>query len=72
MEKQDGNKDKPRINSLTAFKVLALLAVFIWHCELLSYPDLGARACEILFICSGFCMLIIIAMLDFKGRFTKR
>lgn len=58
---------KVRINSLTGIKILSLFAIFIWHCELLSAPDLGARACEILFICSGFCMAYNYCSTNFQG-----
>ena len=45
-----------RIKSITGIKIIALLGIFIWHTGIISSPDLGARGCEIFFVCSGFCM----------------
>ena len=53
--KQENNKKK-KIHSITGIKMIALFLVFVWHINIVKEPDLGARACEILFICSGFCM----------------
>ena len=50
------NNKKEKIYSITGIKMIALFLVFIWHINIVKTPDLGARACEILFICSGFCM----------------
>ena len=63
-----GELKKERINTITGIKILALLAIFVWHCNVLKKPDLGARACEILFICSGFCMAYNYYKTDFQGN----
>ena len=44
-----------KINSLDGLKMVAMMAVFLWHSILWdSYIDLGARGCELLFVISGF------------------
>lgn len=44
-----------RINSLTGLKVIAMLLIFWWHAPIRDPDvDLGARMCELLFVCSGF------------------
>lgn len=49
------NKKTELIKSLTGIKALAMLALFWWHTSIPNPPiDLGARACEILFVVSGF------------------
>lgn len=49
-------KDKiTKINSLTGLKVLAMMLIFWWHAPIKNpSADLGARMCELLFVCSGF------------------
>ncbi len=43
------------INSLTGLKAIAMLMIFWWHAPLRNLPaDMGARMCELLFVCSGF------------------
>ncbi len=71
--------EKNRIYSITGIKMIALFLVFIWHINIVKTPDLGARACEILFICSGFCMAYNYYDKNFLGTifeginfFTKR
>ena len=49
------SKKPKRIDSLTGLKAIAMLALFWWHSPIPNPPtDLGARACEILFVASGF------------------
>jgi len=60
-------EEKHKINSITGLKILLLLAIFIWHCGILKAPDVGARACELLFICSGFCMAYNYYQKKFEG-----
>lgn len=44
-----------RINSFTGLKAISLFCIFWWHSPLPAPPvDLGARMCELLFVCSGF------------------
>ena len=46
---------KEKITSLAGIKATAMLLLFVWHSPLPDPPvDLGARMCEILFICAGF------------------
>lgn len=48
-------KHPRRINSLTGLKAIAMLLLFWWHFPIPNPPtDLGARACEVLFVASGF------------------
>ena len=42
-----------RIESISGIKALALMLVFIWHTGVIKAPDLGARMCELFFVCSG-------------------
>lgn len=43
-----------RIYSLNGLKMIAMLAIFLWHSILRDYYiDLGARACELFFVISG-------------------
>ena len=43
-----------KINSLDGLKMLAMIAIFLWHSILWdSYIDLGARGCELFFLISG-------------------
>lgn len=54
---QNNNADmikKRKLNSITGLKVICLFGIFIWHCGLISAPDLGARCCEAFFVISGF------------------
>ena len=48
--------DKPKkINSLTVLKFVAMMLIVWWHIGKPSHLiDLGARACEFLFVASGF------------------
>ena len=49
------SKKPKRIDSLTGLKAIAMLSLFWWHSPIPNPPaDLGARACEILFVASGF------------------
>lgn len=48
--------NKKRIKSISGLKVVFLFMIFLWHCNIFSSPDLGARGCEIMFLCSGFCI----------------
>lgn len=50
------DENKKRIKSISGLKVVFLFLIYIWHCNLFSRPDLGARGCEIMFLCSGFCI----------------
>ncbi len=43
-----------QLRSITGLKVLATLAIFVWHCGFLKAPDLGARCVEIFLVVSGF------------------
>ncbi len=44
-----------RLTSLDGLKMIAMISVFMSHCILKAfYIDLGARACELLFVISGF------------------
>lgn len=45
---------KAQLGSITGLKVLATLAIFVWHCALIKAPDLGARCVEIFLVVSGF------------------
>lgn len=48
---------KKIIKSITGLKIICVLLIILWHSNREPwYPDLGARCCELLFICSGFCM----------------
>lgn len=42
-----------RIESISGIKAIALMLVFIWHTGVIKAPDLGARMCELFFVCSG-------------------
>lgn len=56
MKNNEKNSKLPKIYSITGLKVIVLLCIFIWHWQIVSSPDLGARGCELMFICSGFCI----------------
>lgn len=44
-----------RIRALDGVKFFSIILIFWWHCSLPSpQVDLGARACEMFFLCSGF------------------
>lgn len=44
-----------RIGSFVGLKAIALILVFMWHSKVpRPEMDIGARACEFLFLCSGF------------------
>lgn len=46
---------KRRVNSIVGLKAIIMFGLFWWHSWLDNPPfDLGARACEILFVVSGF------------------
>ncbi len=46
---------RKRLDGLSGFKAIALFMVFIWHASFSSLSvNLGARACEFLFVSSGF------------------
>ena len=45
----------PYLNSLNGLKVIGLLLMLWWHAPVPRPPfDMGARMCELLFVCSGF------------------
>lgn len=55
------NKNQNRIKSLDGLKVIMLFLIFCWHTPenpggVIGKPivDIGARACEVLFVISGF------------------
>lgn len=57
----NGKTDNKRISSLDGLKAIMMLSIFCWHtppnpASPLGEPaaDLGARACEVLFVASGF------------------
>ena len=56
MDNSNKSVSKPiPIDSLTGLKVIAVLAVYYWHGSCPKLPmDMGARACETLFLISGF------------------
>lgn len=49
------NNSNGRIGSFVGLKAIALILVFMWHSKIpRPEMDIGARACEFLFLCSGF------------------
>ena len=47
-----------RLNSISGLKAICMFMIFWWHCPIVGLPtpsvDLGGRACELLFVSSGF------------------
>lgn len=54
-----------RIASISGIKAIALVLVFVWHCGVLQTPDLGARMCELFFVCSG-----VLEALNHHGNYS--
>lgn len=52
---QNNKKITTKINSFVGLKTIAMLLIFYWHSPLKNtHLDIGARACELFFIMSGF------------------
>ena len=54
-----------RITSVSGIKAVALILVFVWHAGVLKAPDLGARMCELFFVCSG-----VLEALNHHGKYS--
>lgn len=54
-----------RITSVSGIKAVALILVFVWHTGVLKAPDLGARMCELFFVCSG-----VLEALNHHGKYS--